>query len=306
MQAEKRIITLRKVWLKVHRYLGLTLGAMFAVIGLTGSLIVFWQPLDALLNPDLFKTTTRCALSLYRPLDDIVAAAQSHAPANGKLRSLSFPNPERPVFTAAYEAPAPGTDWDDRYIVFVEPCNGLVTGSRFYDSQLKPLGGPLMGVVIRIHSSLLLNFPGLWLGNYLISFGSVFIACSILIGVYACFNHWSRVSMSCFTSSAVWLMIGIPKRETCAIKPANGISANFAERAIDNSPSLNRAVANALRTPGKSMILEDLRPTIKVSGSFLFMTKTRSSCAIRNASLGLFFKPLTFTVFMGISHRNII
>lgn len=116
--------------------------------------------------------------------------------------------------------------------------------------------------------------------------------------------------MSCFTSSAVWLMMGIPKRETCAIKPANGISANFAERAIDNSPSLNNAVASALRTPGKSMILEDLRPTIKVSGSFLFMTKTRSSCAIRNASLGLFFKPLTFTVFMGfligIKHRHII
>lgn len=184
MQAEKRIITLRKVWLKVHRYLGLTLGAMFAIIGLTGSLIVFWQPLDALLNPDLFRTTTGCALSLYRPLDDIVAAAQTHAPDKGKLRLLTFPNPERPVFTAAYEVPAPGTDWDDRYIVFVEPCNGLVTGSRFYDSQLRPLDGPLMGVAIRIHTSLLLNFPGFWLGNNLISFGSVFIACSMLIGVY--------------------------------------------------------------------------------------------------------------------------
>ncbi|NOU22948.1 MAG: PepSY domain-containing protein [Methyloglobulus sp.] len=157
---------------------------MFAIIGLTGSLIVFWQPLDALLNPDLFRTTTGCALSLYRPLDDIVAAAQTHAPDKGKLRLLTFPNPERPVFTAAYEVPAPGTDWDDRYIVFVEPCNGLVTGSRFYDSQLRPLDGPLMGVAIRIHTSLLLNFPGFWLGNNLISFGSVFIACSMLIGVY--------------------------------------------------------------------------------------------------------------------------
>jgi len=100
-------------------------------------------------------------------------------------------------------------------------------------------------------------------------------------------------------------MTVIPKRETWAIKSAKGMSASLAERANDKSPSLNNAVAKALRTPGIPIILADLSPIIKASGSFLFMTKTISSCAIRNASLGLFFKPLTFTVFMGLSYRKI-
>jgi uncharacterized iron-regulated membrane protein len=36
---------------------------------------------------------------------------------------------------------------------------------------------------------LLLNFPGFWLGNHLLSFGSAFLMCSILIG---CYLWWPR------------------------------------------------------------------------------------------------------------------
>ena len=184
MRISKNLNIHRRLWWQAHLYIGLTLGAMFAVIGLTGSLIVFWQPLDALLNADLFKTSVVCAETRYRPIDNIINSALTHAPAKGKLRSLSFPNPERPVFTATYEVANPGADWDDRFLVYVEPCNGLVTGSRFYDSQLKPLGGPLMGIIIRMHTSLLLNFPGFWLGNHVLSFGSALLMVSVVIGAY--------------------------------------------------------------------------------------------------------------------------
>lgn len=178
------IKTYRKVWLQIHLYLGLTMGAMLAVVGLTGSLIVFWQPIDAALNPVLFESTAGCTESAYRPLDELIIAVRSRVPAQGQLRSLFFPNPERPLFTATYHVPAPGADWDDRYSVFIDPCSGAVKGSRFLDSQLQPWGGPLIKVINRIHTSLLLNFPGLWLGNHLLSFGSAFLMCSILIGFY--------------------------------------------------------------------------------------------------------------------------
>jgi hypothetical protein len=51
--------------LQIHLYLGLSLGAIFAVVGLTGSLIVFWQPIDALLNPEWFEVS---ALDVRRPV----------------------------------------------------------------------------------------------------------------------------------------------------------------------------------------------------------------------------------------------
>ena len=174
----------RKLWLQVHLYFGLTLGALLAVVGLTGSLIVFWQSIDAALNPGLFESTAGCSEAIYRPLDELITAIRSHAPDKGQLRSLSYPNPERPLFTATFAVPAPGADWDNRYSVFVDPCSGEVKGPRFLDSQLQIWGGPLIMVINRIHVSLLLNFPGLWLGNYLLSFGSALLMCSIVIGAY--------------------------------------------------------------------------------------------------------------------------
>jgi uncharacterized iron-regulated membrane protein len=46
----------RRVWLGVHRWLGLGLGAVLALIGLTGSVIVFDHAIDAWLNPRLFTS----------------------------------------------------------------------------------------------------------------------------------------------------------------------------------------------------------------------------------------------------------
>ena len=41
----------RKAWLASHRWLGLVLGAFFVLLGLTGSLLVFYTELDTALNP---------------------------------------------------------------------------------------------------------------------------------------------------------------------------------------------------------------------------------------------------------------
>ena len=43
----------RKLWLRVHLYLGLFAGAVFVLIGLTGSLLAFKFSLDEWLNPKL-------------------------------------------------------------------------------------------------------------------------------------------------------------------------------------------------------------------------------------------------------------
>jgi hypothetical protein len=43
----------RAVWLRLHRWLGLGLGAVFVLFGLTGSLMVFYVAIDEAIEPAL-------------------------------------------------------------------------------------------------------------------------------------------------------------------------------------------------------------------------------------------------------------
>ncbi len=175
---------LRKVLLKVHLYIGLVLGLVLSIAGLTGSLIVFWQPIDTALNPELLAPDPTCTESVFHPIDELVAAVQAKIPPNGRLTSLDFPDHERPLLWAWYHRPAPEASWDDIYTLFVKPCSGDVTGPRLWNSQQRPWGGPLMSALIQLHTSLWLNQWSVLLGNHLLSFGSVLLMGSILIGYY--------------------------------------------------------------------------------------------------------------------------
>lgn len=189
----------RQCWLRVHRYGGLTLGVMLTVVGLTGSVMVFWQPIDAWLNPDLFMVAQPCPVEAHQPVDVWVAAARIHMSSSGRLSRLDFPTPQRVLVLVEYHVPTPEADWDDRYQLLVNPCTGAVTGSRLWDTQRRPWTGPLMAVVMRLHTSLFLNHrPGVWLGNYMLSFGSVLGMILVIVGVYLWWprNHRWRAAFT--------------------------------------------------------------------------------------------------------------
>lgn len=172
----------RKILVKVHLYIGLVLGVVLSIAGLTGSLIVFWQPIDAALNPELLAPDGVCTQAEYRAVDQLVAAIRAKMPPDGRLVSIDFPDHERPLLWAWYHVLAPETEWDDIYTLFVKPCSGEVTGPRLWNSQRRPWGGPLMSALIQLHTSLWLNEGSILIGNHLLSFGSVFLMLSILIG----------------------------------------------------------------------------------------------------------------------------
>lgn len=174
----------RKLLVTVHLYLGLVLGVVLSIAGLTGSLIVFWQSIDTALNPDLLATDPVCTEPAFRPIDELVAAVRAKIPPSGQLSSLDFPDQERPLLWAWYRIPAPGAEWDDIYTLFVRPCSGEVTGPRLWNSQQRPWGGPLMSALIQLHTSLWLNEGSILVGNHLLSFGSVLLMGSILVGYY--------------------------------------------------------------------------------------------------------------------------
>lgn len=46
---------MRRVWIKVHRWLALSVGWILALVGLTGAILVVAQPLDQWSHPELFK-----------------------------------------------------------------------------------------------------------------------------------------------------------------------------------------------------------------------------------------------------------
>lgn len=174
----------RKRLVKIHQYVGLVLGVVLSIAGLTGSLIVFWQPIDAALNPELLAPDHSCIESSFRPIDELVAAVRAKIPPNGQLSSLDFPDHERPLLWAWYHTPTSEASWDDIYTLFVKPCSGEVTGPRLWNSQQRPWGGPLMSALIQLHTSLWLNEGNILFGNHLLSFGSVFLMFSILVGYY--------------------------------------------------------------------------------------------------------------------------
>jgi uncharacterized iron-regulated membrane protein len=172
----------RKLLVKVHLYIGLALGIVLSIAGLTGSLIVFWQPIDAALNPQLLTPDHSCIESAFRPIDELIAAVRTKIPPSGQLSSLDFPDHERPLLWAWYQMPTPEAEWGDIYALFVKPCSGDITGPRLWNSQQRPWGGPLMSALIQLHTSLWLNEGSILLGNHLLSFGSVLLMGSILIG----------------------------------------------------------------------------------------------------------------------------
>lgn len=189
----------------MHRWIGFGVGLILAIAGLTGSLLVFWQPIDRLLNPDLLAAESDCTPPSHRSLDEMVEAARRRVPPEGALIRVAMPGAERPLLWGQYTLPLPGADWDDQYELFVQPCSGQVFGPRLWDTQDRPWTGPLMGVVMRIHVSLLLNQRGLWLGNHILSTSCIVLMISIVSGLWLWWprqGRWRRALRLRVDSSA--------------------------------------------------------------------------------------------------------
>ena len=72
----------RKLWLSVHLWLGLLLGFFLTVFGVTGSILVFYEEIDNVLNADL-RTVQASAQgeAAYRSIAEIQSAAIAAMPS---------------------------------------------------------------------------------------------------------------------------------------------------------------------------------------------------------------------------------
>ena len=87
----------RQLLLLVHRYIGLGLGLVIVVVGLTGAILVYQSELEAVLDPELHRVATGHQLASF---ESIIAAAFAAHPDRDTLVGLG-PNdgrPDRPVW----------------------------------------------------------------------------------------------------------------------------------------------------------------------------------------------------------------
>jgi uncharacterized iron-regulated membrane protein len=165
----------RKLWLKVHRWLGLTAGLLFVLLGLTGSLLVFDHAIDEWLNPELLLTEgagQRCSLR------EVVARAEDAYPGNpSRAAAISSPRVRNGVWTAWFQS---GTEEAPKWTaVYVDPYSGEITGQRVW-------GEDLVSLIYKLHYTLL----GGNLGKKIVGIAGLVLMVSICSGVYLWWPLW--------------------------------------------------------------------------------------------------------------------
>lgn len=130
MQFPTQRLLNRATWIKVHVYLALIAGFFFALMGLTGSVSVYREELDELLNPELVIEHPE---GKRQSLDKIMAAVQAAHPNRYGSWTLELPRSPHSMVTVWYDKPR--ETFFELYaplMVSVNPYTAEVVASRFW------------------------------------------------------------------------------------------------------------------------------------------------------------------------------
>ncbi|MFO1103387.1 MAG: PepSY-associated TM helix domain-containing protein [Methylocystis sp.] len=168
----------RKAFLKIHRIIGLFVGAVFVLVGLSGAILAFRETIDEMLNASIMRVDVPAQAS-YRSTDDILAAALAAMPADGKAERLTMPRGPGSAATITYMVETDDFE-TDVYQLFVDPYAAKVNGRRLYLHGDKTFSQPLIPIVMIFHWTLLLGVNN----AYVLGSLAILMFFSILIGLY--------------------------------------------------------------------------------------------------------------------------
>ncbi|MBL8628154.1 MAG: PepSY domain-containing protein [Rhodospirillaceae bacterium] len=158
------VIKFRKGWLTFHRWCGLILGLIIAIIGLSGALLVFEHELDTALNPDLLRVIPQGEAKSF---DEIVqAAADKHPGFTPYYFQRRSDAPDE-----SYKVVLRDTSKAEKQ-VFVNPYTLDVLGERS--------GLTAVALIRRIHGDLVLGEP---IGNNFVGVLSFVCVAFFIAGV---------------------------------------------------------------------------------------------------------------------------
>jgi uncharacterized iron-regulated membrane protein len=161
-------IRLRRLWLQVHKWLGITLALLIVPISLTGSALVWHDWLDEQVNPQRYPAAGPAAL----PPAAYAAAALEFAQPGEQLASLSFPEQVGSV-QATLTKPSPGGGRPQRAWVWMDPHDARVI-------ERAGAGDGLVRVLHVLHGSLMV--PGV--GRQVVGWIGVAMLLSSLTGLW--------------------------------------------------------------------------------------------------------------------------
>lgn len=179
----------RKLWLKVHLWLGLSLGLLLAIYGITGSILVFHDEIDEWLNSELLTVDVPSDKPVsYKPLSEIFQAGQVAMPKQTKLAYSDYPRNDQAVFKLAYPIDSEGVteDWE----VYVDPYSATVVGKRLMASSDCIIPKTFIGFIFKLHYSLLLKPE---ISRIVVGISGALLVISILTGLIVWWpltGHW--------------------------------------------------------------------------------------------------------------------
>jgi uncharacterized iron-regulated membrane protein len=171
---------LRKLWLDLHLYIGLVVGALFVLIGLTGAILSFRAEIDEWLNADLLTLPPPAeAKAPLVSLDEIIANARAAAPEGATPVYLHFPKRRRPadVIFSIHDS-ASGENRIDQLVM--NPYDGSFIGRRTLVDPLSRFAEPFTVFVIHLHYTLLQGE----VGETIVGFAGLFLLVSLATGLY--------------------------------------------------------------------------------------------------------------------------
>jgi uncharacterized iron-regulated membrane protein len=188
----QRLKARRKLWLQVHLWLGLALGFFLALIGLTGSVLVFWHEIDEALNPKLYQSPSSPGTA--KSLDEIIAAAREAAPPGWDSLSIQVPaaTTGNYVFGFYYPNSSPPPEQAQSFSIGIDPYTAQVTEKRTFYHAGNPLKHSFAGFFFKLHYALFLGDTG---GTLVGILGVLFLisALSGLILWWPLTGNWRRV-----------------------------------------------------------------------------------------------------------------
>lgn len=201
-----RLKVRRKLWLDVHLYLGLIAGAILAIVGLTGGILVFYQELQEVLNPELSTVSVPAeGKNALHSLNDIVTAAEKAKPQGSRLFKVNYPRKPNIAYKLLYfvwEA----EQTDDGYYIFVDPYTATVKGIQLWHPKDRYWGRPVVSFIMQLHWCLLLGKLG-----------------GVIVGILA-----AASIISVLTGLIVWWpLTGKFKQALTFKRRANAVRVNF-------------------------------------------------------------------------------
>jgi uncharacterized iron-regulated membrane protein len=143
-----------KGWFSVHRWLGIGVGAWFALVGLTGSVLVFEEPIDRWLNPGLLRNPS--SGGVLAP-DAIVAVAQARE--LGQVERVRLPDAGNQVYRLLIRTQPKRRVGVERIEAMFDPVTGELLGAR--EAERRGLAPPyLLKTIYEFHRNVLLGEPG--------------------------------------------------------------------------------------------------------------------------------------------------